>query len=396
MPICNTEAIIAGLLRQLGSGNPCDDQLEFLVPALWELTAFESCGSMRLHMLNTKREIILALMGCEAYSIDTYDRTRRLDATTKADTQSDLRTQSQSTGNSTRFSKGAGATRYDESNTARSTGTVDRHDKSTETGDGTSFYRDDGKGYGNNNSQSTTSIDADDLTIVRDSVSSTANERGSRRDCNYEVSVGNNRGVGGGLPPLGIYGFTGSASEWRKYTQTEAQDTDTSTRATVHFLRRTAFDIREGQGTHDWSSQFLADIFWRDYDYDIRVAHDRTDTKRHQEAHARGDGDGYSENKDEAHNAAQGTVKSEATNGATRTGRKIETQTTVQLANSQRFRNLQLIYDQITSQIEHEKRHVRMGAPPRIAQLPCNCTGCCRCMPELRAIGYSLCHSLTH
>lgn len=395
MPTCNTEAIIAGLLRQLGSGNPCDDQLEFLVPALWELTAFESCGSMRLHMLNTKREIILALMGCEAYSIDTYDRTRRLDASTKADTQSDLRTQAQSTGNSTRFSKGTGATRYDENNTARSTGTTDRHDKSTETGDGNSYYRDDGKGTGNNNSQSTTAIDVDDISLVRDGVNSRANERGSRRDCNYEVSVGNNKGVGGGLPPLGIYGFTGSASEWRKYTQTEAQDTDVSDRTTTHVLRRNVLDVRDGQGTHDWQSQFLANIFWRDYDYDIRVAHDRTDTRRHQEAHAKGDGDGFSENKDEAHNAAQGTVKSEATNAATRIGRKVETQATVQLTNSQRFRNLQLIYDQITAQIEHEKRHLRMGATPRVSQLPCRCTGCCTCMPELRAIGYSLC-SMTH
>lgn len=396
MPTCNTDAIIAGLLRQLGSGNPCDDQLEFLIPALWELTAYESCGSTRLHMLNTKREIILALMGCEAYSIDTYDRTRRIDATNKADTQSDLRTQSQSTGNSTRFSKGEGATRYDENNTARSTSAVDRHDKSTETGDSTSFYRDDGKGYGTNVSQSTTQIDVDDIGLTRDSHNSRANERGSRRDCNYEVSVGNNRGSGGGLPPLGIFGFTGSASEWRKYTQTEAQDTDVSDRITNHILRRNVLDVRSGQGTHDWQSQFLADIFWRDRDYDIRVARDRTDTKRHQEAHARGDGDGFSENKDEAHNSAQGTVKSEASNGATRIGRKIETQNTVQLANSQRFRNLQLIYDQITEQINHEKKHLRMGAAPRIAQLPCNCTGCCRCMPELRAIGYSLCHLQMH
>ncbi len=387
---CTDQELIDSIIRQLGSGNPCDDTLKDLVPALWELTSAESCGSSRLHLLNAKREAILALMGCEAYSVDTYDFHRQLDGTIKADSVSDLRAQSQATGNSTRFSLGQGATRYDEASKARSTGTMDRNDVATETGDGTSFYRDDGKGNGFNNSQSTTSIIATDVTLTQNTLGASSRETGARRDCNYELSVGNTRGAAAGILPALIYGFTGNTNEWRKFTTTTASDNDRSGRTSVHRGTRDVSDIREGQGTHDWLSQFLADIFWRDHDLDIKTAKDRTDTRRHQEAHAQGNGDGFSETKDEARNAAQGTVKSEGTSSSTRTQRRVDSINAVTLANSQRFRNLQLIYDQITAQIAFEKKRIRMlYRGSHIATLPCCCKGRCCCVPWMREMGYA-------
>ncbi len=396
-PGCTDDALIASIIRQLGSGNPCDDTLKDLVPALWELTAAESCGSSRLHLLNAKREAILALMGCEAYSVDSYDFHRQLDGTIKADSVSDIRTQAQSTGNSTRFSLGQGATRYDENSNARSVGTMDRNDVATETGDGTSFYRDDGKGNGFNNSQSTTSILARDETNTINTVVATNQERGARRDCNYEISTGLQDGSGLGILPLVVVGATGSVSEWRKFTTTSASDVDSALRTTKHSTIHAVSDFRDGQGTHDWLSQFLADIFWRDHDLDIKTAKDRTDTRRHQEAHAQGNGDGFSENKDEAHNAAQGTVKSESSSRSTRTARRVDSINAVTLANSQRFRNLQLIYDQITKQIVFEKKRIRMlFRGSNIATLPCCCKSRCCCVPWMREAGLMALNAVGH
>lgn len=384
---CTDQDFINSILRQFKG--PCDDTLDTLVPALWELTAPESCGNTRLHFLTAKRETVLALMGCEAYSVDAYDFHRQLDGNIKGDSQSDIRTQTQTTRNSTRFSLGTGATRYDEHSNARSVGTMDRNDLAIEKGDGSSFYRDDGKGNGFNISQSSTSIEAFDTSQSLSSVVGRTDDIGNRRDCNYEVSMADNEGEAAGVPPFLIVGFTGNTSQWRKFTKTEASDKDASSRVTHQSGVRRVDDVRDGQGTHDWLSQFLANIFWVDTDFEIRTAHDRTDTRRHQEAHAKGDGDGFSEVKDEGHNAAQGTVKSESTSASTRTQHRVDSINAVKLANSQRFANLQRIYDQLTVQIEHEKRQTRMSVTGRVAVLPCKCNGSCVCGPSLRMCGYA-------
>ena len=385
---CTEQDFIDSIIRQFASGSPCDDSLADTIPALWELTAREACGSVRLHNYLARRETVLFLMGCEAYSVDTYDRHRNMDASTVFDAASDLRTQAQATGNSTRFSTGHGETRYDEYSKARSQGNMDRHARATETGDGASFYRDDGRGNGFNNSASTNEIEAVDTALTQNRVTAASRETGSRRDCNYELSQSNTCGVADGAPPLASASVSATAHEWRKYTKTTAGDQDSAQRMTTHLFLRDVRDERTGSGTHNWLSQFQADIFWRDHDFEIKISHDRTDTRRHAEAHAQGDGDGFSEAKDEAHNAAQGTAKSDFKGNSKRTFRRAESQTLIALANSQRFRNLQLIYDQLTDQIAFWRRATQQRFPS-IGSLPCNCNGCCRCGASFREFGHA-------
>lgn len=385
---CDEQAIIDSIVRQLSNNSPCGDTLDVFIPALWELVAQESCGSLRLRTLLAKREALLLLMGCEAYSVDTYDRHREMTSVTVADSVTDSRSQSQSTGSSSRFSRGHGETRYDEVSNARSSTDMDRHDRSTETGDGTSFYRDDGSGNGFNNSQSSNSIDSRNTRFQRDEVSARSREVGYRTDCNYEYSTSNSNGAGASLI-LALGSFTGSGNEWRKFLKTRASDTDTSFRDSTHYMQHVIDDIRDEQGTHDWLSQFLADIEWSERDFDIRISRDRTDRRQHSEAHSRGDGDGMNEEKSEGRSSSQGTAKSETTSSTKRTIRRTDHMTTLQLANSQRFRNLQLIYDQMTTQIDRERRRVRARAGAYVAVLPCICSGCCQCGPSLRSMGYA-------
>jgi hypothetical protein len=86
-----------------------------------------------------------------------------------------------------------------------------------------------------------------------------------------------------------------------------------------------------------------------------------------------------SEDKIEAHNAAQGTAKTEFDSNATRTVDRSDNMSVVILANSQRFRNLNMIYDQLTLQINQAELRYSSRAPAKIAVLPCNCNACCRC-----------------
>lgn len=377
---CDPALIIASIKRQLAGGSPCEDSLLELIPIYWEVTAAEACYSDYLHALLTKRETILALMGCEAQNVDTYDRNRNMNSVTRADSVNDLRTQAQSTGNSTVFRTGHGETRYDESNYARTRGDMDRHGLQTETGDGTSVYRDDGRGSGFNTSGSTNEIDSVDTELSTVTTNGGSEERGYRTDCNYEYSTNNTRGQAAGVPPIFAGSFTGSGSEWRKFTRTRAFDRDQSTHQTDQARTKDVRDERRGSGTHSWGSFFNSDIEWHDRDYEIRTGHDRTDVVRHAEAQAQGNGDGMSEDKTKAHNASQGTAKSEYTSTSTRTMTKSDVTTMIDLKNSQRFRNLMNIYDNLTEQINHLKKRLIARARPSIATMPCICGSCCRCI----------------
>lgn len=378
--ICDSTAILESIKRQLAGGSPCEDQLLELIPIYWDMTAAEGCYNQYLHALLTKREAILALMGCEATNVDTYDRHRQMNAVTKADSVNDTRTQAQSTGNSTVFRTGHGETRYDETNYARTRGDMDRHGIQTETGDGTSVYRDDGTGSGFNNSGSTNEIDAVDVELTTVTTTGGSEERGYRSDCNYEYSTNNSKGQAAGVPPIFSGSFTGSGSEWRKFTRTRAFDRDQSTHQTDQARTRQVNDERRGSGTHSWGSFFNSDIEWHDRDFEIRTGHDRTDVRRHAEAQAQGNGDGMSEDRTKAHNASQGTAKSEYTSNATRTMNRTDTTTVVELKNSQRFRNLMLLYDNLTLQIDRLKQRLRARAAPAVATMPCICGSCCRCV----------------
>ena len=395
---CDSQSILESIKRQLAGSSPCEDELLSFIPVFWDLTASEGCFSNYLHALLTKRETVLALMGCEAYSVDSMDRHRQMDSLTVADSRSSLRSQAQSTANSTRFSTGHGETRYDETNMARSVGTMDRYAKATETGDGTTFYRDDGSGNGFNNSSASNSIEALDQRLEKNDVVGASTETGFRTDCNYEYSTNRTDGKGAGLNlGLIVFGvgtsgsFTGTGSEWRKFTKTRANDADSSIHETNYFMVRDVRDERIGHGSHSWLSQFQADVEWHNLDYDVKISHDRSDTRRHAEAHAQGNGDGLSEDKVEAHNAAQGTAKTEFDSISTRTMNRVDNLSAITLANSQRFRNLNLIYSQLTEQITMAKKRYKQRAMPFITTLPCHCNSCCRCGQGLIARQYLEC-----
>lgn len=387
--VVTEQDMIDALVRQLSGGSNCDQQLTSLIPAFWELTRAEGCYSNYIHMLLTKREAILALMGCEAYSVDQYDYHRVMDARTVADSVHDSRHQAQSTGDSVKFGVSHGETRYDEVNKARSTGDFNRHALATEVGDGRSFYRDDGHGDGFNNSQSTNTITVTDDETITNTVQGSSAETGSRSDCNYEYSTNHTVGSALGII-IAAFSFSGGGSEWRKYTKTRAHDDDRSFHESKHGRRRDVNDDRSGQGTHEWQSRFFADIEWHERDYEVRTNHDRSDTRRHAEAHASGDGDGLSEEKMEGRNAAQGTAKLESVGKTDRNMVRTDNINAIKLANSQRFRNLRLIYDQLTEQIELAKRRFRGRAFARVATMRCNCNACCHCLGIicLNQLGY--------
>lgn len=378
---CDQNALIASIIRQFGAGSSCEDQLSDVIPVFWELAGDEACYDDYIRSLIARREAVMFLMGCQAYSVDEFAMHFRMDDNRRADTVALFTAQAQSTGNSTRFMTGHGETRYDETNIARSRGDMVRHSRLTHTGDGVSDYRDDGRGTGFNNSFSTNSIEAvttgfDDKTIV-----ARGQERGSRNDCNYEYSQNNSVGEGF-LVAIVSGSATTTGSDWRKYTQNKSTDEDRSISTGRHSGMTDTRDERRGRGTHDWLSQFLSDIEWSERDFDIRILHDRSDTVRHAEAHAQGSGDGLSEEKVEGHNAAQGTLKITGESNTLRTHSRVWNRSLTNLANSQRFRNLRMIYDQLTEQIAHQKRRLRNRATPRVAQLPCHCIGPCQCGPS--------------
>lgn len=396
---CQQDQIIAAIVRLFSASSPCSEDLSEIVPGFWDLVGFEACFNTALRALLVKRETVLFLMGCEAYSVDTQEKHYRLDGLKKEDSESNLRAQSQSTGNSTRFQRAHGETRYDETSNGRTDARATRVMRGTEVGDGESHYRDDGRGGGFNNSGSSNEIEALEQRQHLNTIEAASQETGFRKDCNYEYSENRSNQASFLLPiiPLSIgAGATSSTSEWRKFTSTRASDEDSSFRerhqGNIHEIR----DERTGRGSHTWQNNFFADVAWNERDYEIRRSRDRSDHRRDTEAHAQGNGDGFFEDRTTAHNAAQGTAKIEARMDHTRTYSRVSSRNEVSLAGSQRFRNLLNLYDQLTEQIAHLKRRLRQRATARIGQLPCNCQGCCTCMPRWSSCGlgggaYSLC-----
>lgn len=390
---CDPEALRQSIIRQFAASSVCAEQLPDIIPAFWELSATEACYNDYIRSLIVRREAVMFLMGCEVYSVDEYQMHYRMDDNRVADTIAHFRSQAQGTGNSTKFALGHGETRYDETNTARSRGDMVRHSRGTHTGDGRSEYRDDGKGNGFNNSDSFNSIDADTTGFDDKFLRAIGRERGSRSDCNYEYSQNNSVGEGF-LVAIVSASATTNASDWRKFTRNASSDEDSSQSDALHSGETHTVDDRRGRGTHDWLSQFLADVEWFDKDFDIRILRDRSDTRRHAEAHAQGSGDGLSEEKIEGHNAAQSTLKITGESNTLRTHSRVWNRTLTNLAHSQRFRNLRLIYQQLTDQIAFYKRRLRQRCGPAVGQLPCHCTSRCSCGPSNLAsrCGLSLHH----
>lgn len=379
---CDVNALQASIIRQFSASSPCGEELPDVIPAFWELAGFEACYNDYIRMLIVKREAVLFLMGCEVYSVDEYAMHFQMDDVRNADTVAKFTSQAQSTGNSTKFATGHGETRYDETNFARSNGDMVRHSRGTHTGDGVSDYRDDGRGTGFNNSFSTNSIEAVTTGFDDKTLNAAGTERGNRSDCNYEYSQNNSVGEGF-LVAIVSGSATTTGSDWRKFTRNSSVDDDRTISTGRHFGQTDTLDERRGRGTHDWLSQFLSDIEWSENDFDIRVLRDRSDTRRHAEAHAQGNGDGLSEQKIEGHNAAQGTLKITGLSDTLRTHSRVWNRSLTNLAHSQRFKNLMRIYDQLTDQISHYKRRLRQRCGPSVGQLPCHCTNRCNCGPTL-------------
>lgn len=400
--LCDIGTIQEAICRQFVADSPCGSDVCDVIPFFWELAAAESCYSTYIRSLIVKREVVQFLMGCEAYSVDSYDRHRQLTDITVADSRSDFRAQSQSTGNTARFQKGHGETRYDEASRGISDGRSTREQRGSEVGDGESRYTDDGRGGGFNNSGSTTQIEALDQRQHLRTVQAASQETGSRRDCNYEFSQNNTAGQAAAtaIVFLGIGGgiggsFTGSGSEWRKYTQTSSSDFDSSFREIHNGSIHEIMDVRRGSGFHDWESFFLADIRWHDNDYEIRRNRDRHDSRRHTEAHSRGDGDGLAEDRTEGRMASQGTSKTETRSDTTRNRSKTDVMTTIQLSNSQRFRNLNSLYNQLTQQILHARARLKAQIAPMIGYMSCTCQGCCVCGGSARYVDGLTSHQMT-
>lgn len=384
--LCDTDTILEAIRRQITSSSPCEDELVDLIPFYWELTASEGCYNTQLHMLLTKREAILALMGCEVQSVDSYDRHRILDGLAIQSSASTLRAQSQSTGNSARYSVGNGETKYDEKTVGRSQGAMDEHGIHTENGDGISYSRDNSKGSGSNVSGSESTIDS-----VMTGLNSTITHAGSRDsgdtgDCNYEYSTDNTFGRGGALLPYASFSFNGSGSDWRKFMKSSSNANSNSFRDTNWSMTRDVVDWRYGTSKHNWFNYFQSDIVHSARDYDIIRGHSRSDSRRHSQSQSQGAGDGMSEDRIDAKNAAQGTGRSEQKANASRELNRSDNQTTLILANSQRFNNLRRIYDQLTTQIMLLKKRIQHTAMPQICVLPvCCCGSCLTCLGRLYA-----------
>lgn len=379
---CDKETILFHIQRQISSGSPCEADLMDLLLVWWDLAQFEACYNIQLQGLITKLEAITYLMGCEAYSVDTKESHYVLTALTTADSVSDTVTQSQATGSTSKYSRGQGNTRYDESSRALSDVHNTRVARGTEVGDGSSFYRDDGHGYAFNNSQSFNAITNTSFSEDSRITSTDGLDRSNSNECNYEYSQNNSQGIGSFVPPLGA-SFTGTGSDWRKFVRSNASGFENVEYLATNSGFQRDIGLTQGAGTHDWSSFFYSDIEWREEDHEIITRRDRSDNRRTTEAHAQGSGDGISENKAESRSVSQGTAQSKTDARTDREANRTTNRVAFELANSQRFRNLRLLYDQITEQIAHIKKRARANAQPFIAQLPCRCESECCCMPRI-------------
>lgn len=383
---CCKETIICSIIRQFSVSSPCATQMCDVIPAFWDMVQAESCGSCSLTALLTKREAVLFLLGCEAYSVDLTESHYTMSAEAKADSRSDSRTQSQATGSMNKKSESLGETQYSEKSDATSVYNSKRTGRAHEDSDGDSFYRDDGRGFGFNNSQSYSFIENRiQHDLIRQETSSRVNQQ-RRNDCNYEYSRNETNGQGYHIL-VAAASFTGTASEWRKFQRTSAMGQDDS--AGASFAEGTENDtaLSTTRGTHRWSDTFLANILWYEKEHIIRVHNERFDSRKVARAHSDGSGDGMHEQKDESHTASQGTTQTVGDSEVLKTASRVSNLSAFAVANSQRFDNLQNLYDQITEQINHLRKRLRARSKPYVDVIPCACTSNCCCGPQLRKRG---------
>lgn len=389
MTDCSKDAIICSIILQFSVNSPCVNQMCEVIPAFWDMVSAEACGNSYLTALLTKREAVLFLLGCEAYSVDEAQSHYILTANAKADTRSDSRSQAQATGSSQKVAEGHGESRYDEKADASSVYNSKRLGRAKDSTDGDSFYRDDGKGFGYNRSESFSFIRNNILHTLFRHRESEGKGRDRSRNCNYEYSQNNTNGEGYNFGILGA-SFSGTASEWRKFQSTQTKNTDVHN--ALEFVEGDEDDqgTNRTRGTHNWEDTFLADIDWYEQEHILRFHNERFDSRKVAQAHSDGNGDGISEEKAEGFQASQGTSQTVADSEALRTASRVSNLTAFAISNSQRFANLESLYDQLTEQIIRLRRRLRATATPYTGIIPCACKSNCCCSPQQRRLGFDL------
>lgn len=372
------ELCLNSLTKQLtDAAGPCSADLTDIIESAWDTAGIEACGNDRLRFFVAKRNVILALMGCEAYSIDEAFNQTQGDTVSRETKTTTFRAQQQATGSTNRFAKLHGESVFTESSAADSHAEMDRHETAKETGDGSSTYRDDSHGDGFNNQDSLrTSLGVGESLNTR-TINLLATEDAYHIECNFEASYNrtssfmNAVGFSLILNASGAGTATGTVSEWRKFLSRKGNE--------IRNRDRTETTVGDGyktlngsaNSTHAWLSQFFTDIESHSLDTDIRVGRNRLDSRRHAEAQASGNGSGLSETKIEGNSSAQGSALAESKSDGLATVHGVNTGTGYTLANSQRFRNLRLMYDQLQDRITLLKKRLRFSSIPRITQFPC-------------------------
>lgn len=363
---------------------------------------YTACYSSQLLFLVAKRIVVLMLMGCEVQSVDTRFKQSTSDSRAVNAANSQMRAQAQATNSANRFVLSHGESKYDELSKSKVRGTVDRHAVSNEKGDGLSTFRDDSRGSGYNNSNSVRNTIGlgvwDHLTVE--------NERQrldmARTDCNFESSYQRQAGVadvvGFGLFQFGtIVSGDGKTAqgEWRKYIRRNENRLHTITATSTISGNQFRETNTLGNSTHKWQSLFFTDTQTDAVDYDVRTAHDRSDSRRHSEAQAQGLGNGLSEAKIEGNSSAQGTTLSEANANRDQSHIATSNSTGYTLANSQRFSNLRMLYDQLSQRIDLIRRRIKMRSIPLIGELSCHSLPTCSvtALSRLLHAGMQACES---
>ena len=381
---CCKEKIICSIIRQFSISSPCATQMCEVIPSFWDLVCPESGGNCHLTALLTKREAVLFLLGCEAYSVDESQSHYTMTAQAKADSRSDSRTQAQATGSSQKILDAHGETIYKEKSDSTSIYNSLRIGRAKDDTDGSSFYRDDGRGFGYNKSQSFSFLrNRINREMVRGATTN-GSEHSRRRDCNYEYSHNNTSGIGVHL--IIVAGsFTGTGSEWRKYQKTTARDLERELGGNFADGKETDSATSTTRSEHRWEDTFLADIEWFEKETTVRFHNERFDSRRTANAHSDGAGNGMHEQKEEGTSASQGTSQTVGDSETLRTASRVSNLDAFAVMNSQRFANLQNLYDQLTEQIDRLRRRLRAQAKPYIDVIPCACSSACCC--NMRSIG---------
>ena len=380
---CCKEKIIQRIICQFSGG--CASQLKDVLPFYWDMALCISGGNCELQMLIVRQQAIGFLMGCEAQSYDTEESHFTLVAEARATVRSDFNSQLQSTSSSNRFGNEKGETKYDESNNAQSEYNSLRTGRAEDVSDGSSFFRDDGRGFGTNRSDSFNFIRNRTNHLLARKVNRINKSANGHHDCNWEYSHNNKSGSAGTISAgiLGGYGFTGSTSEWRKYQRSQSQGSDHDEATNYADGYEDDDGLHTTRGTHRWEDQFLGDIEWLDKEAIKRFHNERFDSRREASAHAEGAGNGLNERRDEMHSAAQGTGQQRGDGESHRLSTRNSNLNAFQVLNSQRFTNLLRLYDQLVEQIAHVRKRIIANSLPAIDVIPCYCYGECCCMQRL-------------